>query len=79
MIDNTVFSLTTAFSGGLHSEERSFHTIGTTLKARIGNHLELQLGYDVKLGDTDKATLNEYPGTIPDRDALSLGITWYFM
>lgn len=79
MIDNTVFSITTAFSGGLHSEERSFHTIGTTLKARIGDHLELQLGYDVKLGDTDKATLNEYPGTIPDRDALSLGITWYFM
>lgn len=79
MIDNTVFSFTTAFSGGLHSEENSFHSIGTTLRARIGDHIELMLGYDIKLGNTDKASLFEYPGFVPDRDAVSLGFTWYFM
>ena len=79
MIDNTVFSVTTAFSGALHSEENSFHSLGTTLRARIGDHIELMLGYDLKLGNTDKAGLFDYPGFIPDRDAVSLGFTWYFM
>ena len=79
MIDNTVFTFNTAFSGALHSEENSFHSIGTTVKARVGDHLELMLGYDIKLGDTEKASLFDYPGYIPDRDAVSLGITWYFM
>ena len=79
MIDNTTFTYTTALTGALHEEERSFHSIGTTVKARIGNNLELMLGYDIKLGRNRKASLNDYPGYIPDRDALSLGVTWYFM
>ena len=79
MIDNTTITLTGSFTGALHSEENSFHSLGTTLKARIGDNLELMLGYDLKLGNTDKASLNDYPGYIPDRDALSLGFTWYFM
>ena len=79
MIDNTVFSLAAAFTGALHDEERDFHSIGITLKARTGDHMEFFLGYDIKLGDTDKATLNDYPGNIPDRDAVTLGFTWYFM
>ena len=79
MVDNTTMNFTMAFTGALHSEERSFHSIGTTLKARIGDHIELLLGYDVKLGDTDKASLNDYPGAIPDRDAVTLAFTWYFM
>jgi hypothetical protein len=79
MIDNTTFTWNSAFTGALHSKENSFHSIGNTLRARIGNNLELMLGYDIKLGNTKKAGLNDYPGGIPDRDALSLGITWYFM
>ncbi len=79
MIDNTTFSVTTAFTGALHEEERSFHSIGITVKGRTGDHLELMLGYDIKLGNTNKAGLNDYPGYIPDRDAVSLGFTWYFM
>ena len=79
MIDNTVFSLTTAFTGALHSEENSFHSIGTTVKARVGDHMEFFLGYDIKLGDEDEAGPTDYPGYIPDRDAVSLGFTWYFM
>ena len=79
MIDNTVLSLTVAFTGALHKEENSFHSIGTTLKARVGDNLELMLGYDIKLGDPDEAGLNDYPGQIPDRDAVALGVTWYFM
>lgn len=79
MVDNTTLRFTTAFTGALHSEENSFHSIGTTLKARIGDHIELLLGYDVKLGDADEAGPNDYPGGIPDRDAVTLGFTWYFM
>ncbi len=79
MIDNTVLTFTSAFSGGLHKEENSFHSIGNTLTARIGNNAEIMLGYDIKLGDTDKAGLFDYPGWVPDRDAVTLGFTWYFM
>jgi hypothetical protein len=79
MIDNTTVSYITSFTGALHDEENSFRSIGTTVKARIGNNLEVMLGYDIKLGNPDKAGLNGYPGYIPDRDALSLGLTWYFM
>ena len=79
MIDNTVFSFNMAFSGALHSEENSFHSIGTTIRARIGDHMEVMLGYDIKLGNTDKAGLFDYPGYIPDRDAVSMAFTWYFM
>lgn len=79
MIDNTVLTFTSAFTGALHKEENSFHSIGTTLTARIGNNAELMLGYDIKLGNRDKAGLFDYPGTVPDRDALTLGFTWYFM
>ncbi|MBT3312528.1 MAG: DUF1302 family protein [Desulfobacteraceae bacterium] len=77
MVDNTVLSLTVAFSGGLHEEEKGFYSIGTTLTARIGDNLGLMFGYDIKGGDPNEAIT--YPGWVPDRDALTLGITWYFM
>ena len=79
MIDNTVLTFTSAFTGAMHKEENSFHSIGNTLTARIGNNIEIMLGYDIKLGDPDKAGLFDYPGSVPDRDALTLGFTWYFM
>ncbi len=79
MIDNTVLTFTSAFTGALHKEENSFHSIGNTLTARVGNNMEFMLGYDIKLGDTDKAGLFDYPGAVPDRDAVTLGFTWYFM
>jgi hypothetical protein len=79
MIDNTTLNFNAAFTGALHSEENSFHSIGATLRARIGDNIELLLGYDIKLGDTDKASPFDYPGTIPDRDAVTLAFTWYFM
>ncbi|MDX1734323.1 MAG: DUF1302 family protein [Halioglobus sp.] len=79
MIDNTTVTFTAAFSGGIHKEENGFHSLGATLKARVGNNMEYLLGYDIKLGDPEEAGLNDYPGYIPDRDALTLGFTWYFM
>lgn len=79
MIDNTVLTFTSAFTGALHKEENSFHSIGNTLTARVGNNMEFMLGYDIKLGDVDKAGLFDYPGSVPDRDAVTLGFTWYFM
>jgi hypothetical protein len=77
MVDNTALSLTFAFSGGLHEEERSFYSIGTTLTARIGDNIGLMLGYDIKGGNPEEAL--KYPGWVPDRDVLTLGLTWYFM
>jgi len=77
MVDNTVLSLNFTLTGALHSEENSFYGLATTLKARIGDNIELMAGYDIKGGDEEKAL--EYPGWIPDRDALTLGFTWYFM
>jgi hypothetical protein len=79
MIDNTTLSFAMAFTGALHSEENNHHSIGTTLRARIGDNIELLLGYDVKLAPADQASLFKYPGTIPDRDAVTLAFTWYFM
>ena len=79
MIDNTTLSFAMAFTGALHSEENNHHSIGTTVRARIGDNIELLLGYDLKLAPADEASLNNYPGTIPDRDAVTLAFTWYFM
>ena len=79
LIDNTALSLSMSFTGALHKEENSFHSIGNTLTARVGDHMEFMLGYDIKLGDPDKAGLFDYPGYVPDRDAVTLGFTWYFM
>jgi hypothetical protein len=77
IVDNTILSLTFALSGGLHEEEKSYYSLGTTLTARIGDNLGLMLGYDIKGGDPEDAI--KYPGWLPDRDAVTLGITWYFM
>jgi len=77
MVDNTTLSLVIAVSGGLHEDERSFYSIGTTLTARIGDNLGLMLGYDLKNGDPQEAL--RYPNWVPDRDAVTFGVTWYFM
>jgi Protein of unknown function (DUF1302) len=79
MVDNTTLTFTTAFTGALHDEEDSFHSIGSSLAARVGDNIGLSLGYDVKLGNSNRAALNDYPGYIPDRDAVTLSFTWYFM
>jgi len=79
MVDNTTLALTFSFNGALHKEERRFYSIGTTLKARYGDNIEAMIGFDLKGGPPEKATMNTYPQWTPDRDAVTFGLTWYFM
>ena len=86
IVDNTTMSYTLSISAPLHEEESSFYSLGNTLKARIGDNIELMLGYDIKGGDPKKSDLDQtpmsnasYPGYTPDRDALTVGFTWFFM
>ncbi|MCP4756080.1 MAG: DUF1302 domain-containing protein [Proteobacteria bacterium] len=79
MVDNTALSFGVSISGPLHEEESGFYSIANTLTARVGDNMGLMFGYDIKGGDPEKAGPYGSPGYAPDRDALTLGFTWYFM
>ncbi len=76
MIDNTKLSLTFQAMGSLHKQERSIHTLTPSITAKYGDHAEMMLGYEYKMGTAKQATGT--PNT-PDRDAFTFRFTWYYM
>jgi hypothetical protein len=76
MIDNTTLTLGISGMGVLHKEQRSIHTISTTLNAKIGDTIGLMIGYDYKMGKPEEAYMSPWS---PDRDAVTGTVTYYFM
>ena len=76
LIPNTTVTLDLVGTGNLHETQRSLQHLIPTLKARYGNSLEALVGYDLILGRPEE---NNGPNNMPDRDAFTFKLTWYFI
>ena len=71
MFDNTNMEYLIQFQGYMHKEARSSQQVSFQIKAKYGNSLEGQAGYQLKLGSPEENVLT-------DRDDLYFKITYYF-
>ncbi len=79
MIDNTKVDLGISGIGALHESQRHCHALGMSLKGKYGDSFEVQLNYDLKIGDIDEEVKFDLGASMMDRDALTLKFTYYFI
>jgi len=71
MIDNTNMEFLLQFQGNLHKEKRSNQQISFQIKAKYGNSLQGEAGYQLKLGKPEENGMT-------DRDDLYFKISYFF-